>query len=86
MDCINSIQKLSANKLTEAKCLFENGFIDWSYYTLQRAARDASFKAKWSTVCSWDEGSRYISGRKKAEVQNFLISIKDIAKWIQKYL
>jgi hypothetical protein len=142
MDCINAIQKLSANKLAEAKCFFENGFFDWSFYTagytielllkarvckvlgiedffdakstlmkkfkfpqafkshdfeqlliisgvykqLQRAARDANFKAKWSTVCSWDEGSRYISGKNKAEVQNFLISIKDIAKWILKYL
>jgi hypothetical protein len=56
------------------------------YKELEAAAKDVTFKAKWSMVCSWDEGSRYMIGRKKEEVQDFITSIKGIAEWIQKYL
>ncbi len=56
------------------------------YKELKTAAEDESFKANWSRVCSWDEGSRYLMGRKEEEVLIFLTSIKDIATWIQKYL
>ena len=56
------------------------------YKQLEIAAIDSGFRVKWSKVCTWDEGSRYAMGREKQDVQDFLSSIRDIAKWIEKYL
>ena len=44
------------------------------------------FKAKWSEVCEWNENCRYLTGKNKTGVEDFLISIKETAEWIQKQL
>ena len=44
------------------------------------------FKAHWSIVSSWNEGSRYLTGKTAAEVKSFLISVKEVSTWIKKYL
>lgn len=49
-------------------------------------SNNVAFKAHWSIVNSWNEGSRYLTGKTKAEVKSFLISVKEISIWIKKYL
>ena len=47
---------------------------------------DPIFKKHWSIVSKWDENSRYLTGKSDKDVQNFIISIKEIMQWIRKHL
>ena len=44
------------------------------------------FKGHWSIVSSWNEGSRYLTGKTEPEVKSFLISVKEVSIWIKKHL
>jgi|SRR5882724_4611717 len=48
-------------------------------------SEDINLRTKWSSICSWNEGSRYLMGKAQLEVQDFLTSISEIAAWIQKH-
>ncbi len=47
---------------------------------------DNELKEHWSIVSKWDENSRYLTGITDEDAKNFIISIKEIMKWIQKHL
>jgi HEPN domain-containing protein len=50
------------------------------------SSKDVNLKKHWSIVSKWDENSRYLTGITDIDVKNFIISIKEIMQWIQKYL
>lgn len=57
------------------------------YHEFQTEANsNPLFKAHWSIVSLWDENCRYLTGKSQKEVQNFLISVNEIASWIKKRL
>jgi hypothetical protein len=47
---------------------------------------DPLFKAHWSVVSTWNEGSRYLTGKSSTDAQSFLISVNEVATWIRKHL
>ncbi len=47
---------------------------------------NTSFKVSWSIVSGWSEKSRYLTGQTQQSVKDFITSVKEIAKWIQKHL
>jgi hypothetical protein len=56
------------------------------YSDFEAYSQDKDIQDHWSVVTEWKEDARYSKGKSKAEVTNFLISIKVIAKWIEKHL
>ncbi|MES1224749.1 MAG: hypothetical protein ABUT20_55170, partial [Bacteroidota bacterium] len=54
------------------------------YKIVEKEMGDIAFKGHWSKVGEWSENSRYLTGNTKETVENFLISVKEIATWIQK--
>lgn len=48
--------------------------------------KNVVFKGHWSIVTSWNQGSRYLTGKTQAEVKSFLISINEVSTWIKKHL
>jgi hypothetical protein len=56
------------------------------YKELLSAASDVNFKTHWSSICRWNEDCRYLTGKPEKEVKDFLISVKEIAQWIQNHL
>lgn len=44
------------------------------------------FGADWSVISKWDENLRYSTGTNKADVESFLLSIKNMISWLQQYL
>ena len=57
------------------------------YTEFQKAIKlDRNFKSHWSIVCEWNENSRYLSGTTGKDAENFITSIKEIMKWIQRHL
>ncbi len=47
---------------------------------------NTSFKVSWSIASGWSEKSRYLTGQTQQSVKDFIISVKEIATWIQKHL
>lgn len=47
---------------------------------------EPAFKADWSVVKNWNEGHRYLTGKTKKEVEDFIISLKNICTWIKSHL
>ncbi|MBC7425011.1 MAG: hypothetical protein H7321_00635 [Bacteroidia bacterium] len=47
---------------------------------------DLDFSADWSIVSNWDENLRYTTGSNKPEIESFIASLKNINKWLRKYL
>ena len=57
------------------------------YTDFQKALNEEKdFKIHWSIVSEWSEKYRYLTGKEKEELQNYLSSLTEIAKWIQKHL
>jgi HEPN domain-containing protein len=56
------------------------------YSEFNAAQSDMTFKRHWSVIRGWNEGARYLTGRPSKDVEDFLTSIQEIAKWIRKYL
>jgi hypothetical protein len=56
------------------------------YPEFEIGLKDANFKANWSIVSKWSEDCRYLTGRTGTEVEEFVTSIREISKWILKYL
>lgn len=48
--------------------------------------KNQSLKKHWSLVRVWSDKSRYNSGKTQVEVQNFLISVREVSLWIRKHL
>lgn len=57
-------------------------------YTIfsSKIASDASFKADWSIISTWEESVRYRIGKNKKDVESFIQSIKNMMLWLQQYL
>lgn len=43
-------------------------------------------KKSWILVSNWNADSRYLTGKTRADVEKFLLSIKNITTWIRKHL
>lgn len=56
------------------------------YKEHEKMQNDPSFKTSWSIVKQWNENHRYLTGKSKKEVEDFLISLKAICSWIKKHL
>lgn len=48
-------------------------------------SNDPKFLDTWSSVNKWNEGSRYLTGKTGNEVLNFITSVKEFCKWLQKH-
>lgn len=48
--------------------------------------KDVVFKTHWSIVGSWNENARYLTGKSGKDAQDFLNSLSEIVKWIEKHL
>lgn len=62
--------------------IFSGLFADFSSKSLS----DPVFKAHWSIVNTWSEGSRYLTGKTDRETQTFLTSVLEISTWIKRHL
>jgi hypothetical protein len=56
------------------------------YSEFNTTQSDVTFKGHWYVIRNWDEGARYLTGRSSKDVGSFLTSIREIVKWIKKYL
>lgn len=56
------------------------------YSEFVKAQSDVTFKRHWSIVGSWNENARYLTGKSGKDVQDFLTSLLEIVKWIEKHL
>ena len=56
------------------------------YSEFSKNASNFAFSADWSIVSIWDENLRYSMGSKKADVESFIASIKNINKWLLQFL
>jgi HEPN domain-containing protein len=50
------------------------------------AQKDVNFKTHWSIVGTWNENARYLMGKSSNDAQDFLNSLSEIVKWIEKHL
>lgn len=57
-------------------------FIEFS----NKITDDLVFGADWSVISKWDESLRYSTGSNQADVESFLLSIKNMSSWLQNYL
>lgn len=51
-----------------------------------RELANPNFLSNWSTVSAWNENFRYVQGIKKNEVELFIDALKELIKWVSKYL
>lgn len=56
------------------------------YPVFEEESKDVIFKGNYSIIALWNEGCRYEAGRDPEEVKEFVSSVKEFCKWIQKYL
>ena len=49
-------------------------------------ATNPVFRSHWSFVEDWSEDARYLTGKSKADAENFLISVNEFSVWIRKHL
>ncbi len=56
------------------------------YSAFNTAQSDVTFKGHWSVVRKWNESSRYLTGIKEKDAKDFLTSLLEIVKWIEKHL
>ncbi len=47
---------------------------------------DELFKLHWSSDVKWNENTRYLQGTHSRDVKDFITSVKEIMRWIQKHL
>ena len=47
---------------------------------------NADFKNNWEIIIRWKESQRYASGKKEAEVNDFIDSVKSYTGWIRQFL
>lgn len=52
------------------------------YNKFKAETEDFQFKNHWFKVNNWNEGCRYLTGKTRIEVENFIISVKEISLWI----
>jgi hypothetical protein len=45
-----------------------------------------TFRDQWSFISKWNENARYLVGKNSEDVKDFLTSIKEVMRWIQKHL
>ena len=56
------------------------------YSEFEKSKTDYVFSAHWDIVYTWNESARYALGKSNEDAQNFLTSLNEIVKWIEKYL
>jgi HEPN domain-containing protein len=56
------------------------------YSEFVKAQTDVTFKTHWSIVGTWNENARYLTGKSSKDARDFLISLEEIVKWIEKHL
>ena len=52
----------------------------------KKIENDVVFDSDWWVINKWDENVRYSKNRQQKEVESFISSIKNMAKWLQQYL
>lgn len=57
-------------------------YLDFS----NKLSTDLAFSADWSVVSKWDESFRYSTGINQKDVESFIESLKNVTKWLSKYL
>jgi HEPN domain-containing protein len=45
-----------------------------------------TFRDQWSFISKWNENARYLIGKNPEDAKDFLTSIKEVMRWIQKHL
>jgi HEPN domain-containing protein len=56
------------------------------YTEFEKAQKDVGFKTHWSIVGAWSENVRYLTGKSSKDAKDFLTSLSEIVKWIEKHL
>lgn len=56
------------------------------YTEFDKAQQDVNFKGHWSIVRNWSENSRYLTGMAEKDAKDFLTSVWEIIRWIEKHL
>lgn len=56
------------------------------YTEFNKAQQDIVFKGHWSIVRNWDENARYLTGMAEKDAKDFLTSVWEMLKWIEKQL
>ena len=79
----NSLKNPQAFKVHDLKQLL---VLSGLYKIHNFESANPQFKTYWSVIISWDETHRYIRGKAKSEVENFLESINAVAVWIKRHL